>query len=109
MSTSRRRIILDCDPGRDDALAIAMALASPAEIEIAGITAVAGNVPLELTFRNARFICELCGFPELPVHAGADRPVVGAPVSATRHHGESGLEGVEVTMPVEPVESHGAI
>ena len=109
MSTSRRRIILDCDPGRDDALAIAMALASPAEIEIAGITAVAGNVPLEVTYRNARFLCELCGFPEVPVHAGADRPFVGTPVTATRHHGESGLEGVEVTMPAAPVESHGAV
>ena len=109
MSTSRRRIILDCDPGRDDALAIAMALASSAEIEIAGITAVAGNVPLEVTYRNARFLCELCGFPEVPVHAGADRPFVGTPVTATRHHGESGLEGVEVTMPAAPVESHGAV
>ena len=109
MSTSRRRIILDCDPGRDDALAIAMALASSAEIEIAGITAVAGNVPLEVTYRNARFLCELCGFPEVPVHAGAERPFVGAPVTATRHHGESGLEGVEVPMPAAPVESHGAV
>ncbi|MCY4451883.1 MAG: nucleoside hydrolase [Immundisolibacterales bacterium] len=109
MSTNHRRIILDCDPGRDDALAIAMALASSAEIEIAGITTVAGNVPLEVTHRNARFLCELCGFPETPVHAGAARPVVGAPVTATRHHGESGLEGVEVTTPVAPVESHGAV
>ena len=105
----RRRIILDCDPGRDDAIALAMALASPAEIELAGITAVAGNVPLEVTHRNARFLCELCGFPEVPVHAGADRPLVREPVTATRHHGESGLEGVEVDLPVAPVGARRAV
>ena len=109
MSTSRRSIILDCDPGRDDAIAIAMALASSAEIELAGITAVAGNVPLEVTYRNARFLCELCGFPETPVHAGADRPLVREPVTATRHHGESGLEGVEVSMPAAPVKARRAV
>ena len=109
MSTSRHRIILDCDPGRDDALAIAMALASSAEIDLAGITAVAGNVPLEVTYRNARFLRELCGFPDLPVHAGAARPLVRELETATRHHGESGLEGVEVGMPAGPIESHRAI
>ena len=109
MSTSRRRIILDCDPGRDDAIAIAMAIASSAEIDVAGITAVAGNVPLEVTYRNARFLCELCGFPDTPVHAGADRPLVREPVTATRHHGESGLEGVEVTMPADPIGSRPAV
>ena len=109
MSTSRHRIILDCDPGRDDALAIAMALASPAEIDLAGITAVAGNVPLEVTYRNARFLCELCGFPDLPVHAGAARPLVRELETATRHHGESGLEGVEVGMPAGPIGSRTAV
>ena len=109
MSTSRRRIILDCDPGRDDALAIAMALASPAEIDLAGITAVAGNVPLELTYRNARFLRELCGFPDAPVHAGAKRPLVRELETAVRHHGESGLEGVEVAMAAGPIESHRAV
>ena len=109
MSTSRRRIILDCDPGRDDALAIAMALASSAEIDLAGITAVAGNVPLEVTYRNARFLCELCGFPDVPVHAGADRPLVREPVTAARHHGESGLEGVAVDRPVAPVGARRAV
>ena len=111
MSTnpSRRRIILDCDPGRDDALAIAMALASPAEIEIAGITTVAGNVPIEVTYRNARFLRGLCGFPDTPVHAGAGRALVREPVTAVSHHGESGLEGVEVGMPAGPIESHRAV
>ena len=106
---TRRRIILDCDPGRDDAIAIATALASSAEIELAGITAVAGNVPLEITWRNARFLCELCGYPDMPVHAGADRPLVREPVTAVRHHGESGLEGVEVEMPAGPIETRRAV
>jgi purine nucleosidase len=105
----RHRIILDCDPGRDDALAIAMVLASSAEIELAGITAVAGNVPLALTYRNARFICDLCGFPGMPVHAGADGPLTRQPVTGTRAHGDSGLEGLEVNMPPVSVESGGAV
>ena len=79
-----------------------MALASPEEVELAGITAVAGNVPLALTYRNARFICELCGFPKMPVYAGADRPLARQPVTGTRAHGESGLEGMEVDSPPVP-------
>ena len=98
-SLPKHRILLDCDPGRDDALAIAMVLASLEEIELAGVTAVAGNVPLALTYGNARFICDLCGFPDVPVYAGADRPLVRQPVTGTRAHGESGLEGMEVEMP----------
>ena len=105
----KHRILLDCDPGRDDALAIAMALASTAEIELVGITAVVGNVPLVLTYRNARFICDLCGFPEVPVHAGADRPLARQPVTGTRAHGESGLEGMAVDAPPLAVEPGGAI
>ena len=105
----KHRVLVDCDPGRDDALAIAMLLASTAEIELVGITAVAGNVPLVLTYRNARFICDLCGFPEVPVHAGADRPLAREPVTGTRAHGENGLEGMEVDVPPVAVESGGAV
>ena len=105
----KHRILLDCDPGRDDALAIAMVLASTAEIELVGITAVAGNVPLALTYRNARFICDLCGFPEVPVYAGADKPLARQPVTGTRAHGESGLEGMAVDVPPLAVEPGGAI
>ena len=105
----KHRILLDCDPGRDDALAIAMVLASTAEIELVGITAVAGNVPLALTYRNARFICDLCGFPEVPVYAGADKPLARQPVTGTRAHGESGLEGMAVDAPPLAVEPGGAI
>ena len=105
----KHRIILDCDPGRDDALAIAMLLASTAEIELVGITAVAGNVPLALTYRNARFVCELCGFPGVLVLAGADRPLAREPVTGTLAHGESGLEGMKVDMPPVAVEPGGAV
>ena len=69
-----RSIILDCDPGQDDAVAILLALASP-ELEVAGITCVAGNVPLALTELNARKVCELAGRPEMAVFAGCDRPI----------------------------------
>ena len=105
----KQRVLVDCDPGRDDALAIAMLLASTAEIELVGITAVAGNVPLVLTYRNARFICDLCGFPEVPVHAGADGPLARKAVTGTRAHGESGLEGMEVDVPSVAVEPGGAL
>ena len=105
----KHRILLDCDPGRDDALALAMVLASAAEIELAGITAVAGNVSLALTYRNARFICDLCGFPGVLVHAGADRPLARQPVTGTRAHGESGLEGMTVDMPPAAIEPGGAV
>lgn len=105
----KHRILLDCDPGRDDALAIAMLLASTSEIELVGITAVAGNVPLSLTYRNARFICDLCGFPGMAVYAGADKPLARQPVTGTRAHGESGLEGMAVDAPPVAVEPGGAI
>ena len=62
-----RKLILDCDPGHDDAVAILLALASPAEIELLGITCVAGNVPLSLTSRNALKICELAGHSDVAV------------------------------------------
>ena len=104
----KHRTLLDCDPGRDDALAIALLLASAAEIELVGITAVAGNVPLALTYRNARFLCGLCGFPGVPVWAGADRPLAREPVTGTRAHGESGLEGMAVEAPLVGVESGAA-
>ena len=65
-----RKIIIDTDPGQDDAVAILLALASPEEIEVLGITAVAGNVPLALTSKNARIICELAGQPDTKVFAG---------------------------------------
>ncbi len=106
---TRQRIILDCDPGRDDALAIAMALASPDELDVLGVTTVAGNVPLDLTQRNARLICELCGHPEVKVFAGAESPLKLAGVTAEHVHGGSGLEGMEVRQPAMPLQDRNAI
>ncbi|MEL6682484.1 MAG: nucleoside hydrolase, partial [Pseudomonadota bacterium] len=64
-----RKIIIDTDPGQDDAVAILLALASPEDVEVLGITAVAGNVPLDLTQKNARIVCELAGRPDIKVFA----------------------------------------
>jgi purine nucleosidase len=72
---SCKSIIIDTDPGQDDAIAILLALASPDEIDVLGITTVAGNVPLELTKKNARIVCELAGKSEIRVFAGCDRPL----------------------------------
>ena len=76
-----RRIIIDTDPGQDDAVAILLALASP-ELEVLGITVVAGNVPLPLTLRNTCQIVELAGRPDVPIHAGCDRPLARPLVTA---------------------------
>ena len=70
-----QKIIIDTDPGQDDAVAILLALASPDEIEVLGITAVAGNVPLSLTEKNARIVCELAGRSDIGVYAGCARPL----------------------------------
>ncbi len=85
-----RKIIIDTDPGQDDAVAILLALASP-ELEVLGIVPVAGNVPLATTARNARSIVELAGRPELPVYAGCPRPLGGKPLASERSPGTSGL------------------
>ena len=93
------KVIMDCDTGRDDAMAIALALASPDEIEVLGITAVAGNIPLDLTQRNTRFVSELCGRRDIKVFAGADRPLMLPRRTAQSAHGSTGLHGVDVSTP----------
>jgi purine nucleosidase len=101
------KIIIDTDPGQDDAVAILLALASP-ELEVLGITAVAGNVPLKLTEKNARKICELAGKPETKVFAGAIRPLVRPLVTAEEVHGKTGLDGPELPEPRMPLQKeHG--
>ncbi len=92
-------LIVDCDPGQDDAIALLMALASPDECDLLGITAVAGNVALARTERNARRIRDLAGRADVPVHAGCSRPMVRAPVSAEFIHGDSGLDGAGLPEP----------
>ncbi len=103
-----RKIIIDTDPGQDDAVAILLALASPDEIDLLGITAVAGNVPLPLTQKNARIVCELAGKPETKVFAGCDAPLSRTLMTAEHVHGKTGLDGppmVEPTMPLQ--DQHG--
>ncbi|MDN2578425.1 nucleoside hydrolase [Aquibium sp. ELW1220] len=103
-----RRIIIDTDPGQDDAVAILLALASP-ELEVIGITAVAGNVPLALTQKNARMICELAGRPDVRVHAGAVRPLVRRLVTAEHVHGRTGLDGPQLPEPTMPLQEMHAV
>ena len=98
-----RRIIIDTDPGQDDAVAILLALASPDEIEVLGITAVAGNVPLHLTERNARIVCELAGRTDVPVFAGCDAPLARPLVTAEHVHGKTGLDGPVLPAPTMPL------
>ena len=103
-----RRIIIDTDPGQDDAVAILLALASPEELDVAGIVAVAGNVPLAHTERNARRIVELAGRRDVPVHAGCARPMARALVTAEHVHGRTGLDGVDLPEPDLPLQArHG--
>lgn len=97
-----RKIIIDTDPGQDDAIAILLALASP-ELEVLGLSVVAGNVPLHHTERNARMICELAGRPDLPVHAGCDAPLSRKLVTAEHVHGKTGLDGVTLPEPAMPL------
>ena len=103
-----QKIIIDTDPGQDDAVAILLALASPDEIEVLGITAVAGNVPLSLTEKNARIVCELAGRPDVAVYAGCDRPLRRKLVTAEHVHGKTGLDGPELPEPkIKLKEKHG--
>ncbi|WP_425078396.1 nucleoside hydrolase [Ruegeria denitrificans] len=104
-----RKIIIDTDPGQDDAVAILLALASPEDIEVLGITAVAGNVPLELTAKNARIVCELAGRTDIPVYAGCDRPLNRALVTAEHVHGKTGLDGPDLPDPQMPLAEGHAV
>jgi inosine-uridine nucleoside N-ribohydrolase len=99
-------ILLDCDPGHDDAIAILLALASP-EVELLGITTVAGNQTLEKTTANAIRILEFVERTDVPVAAGADRPLVREPYVAKYVHGESGLDGPDLPPARgRPVDEH---
>jgi purine nucleosidase len=102
-----RPLLIDCDPGVDDAVALLLAFASP-ELHLLGISTVAGNVPLEMTQLNARRICELAGRVYVPVYAGCPRPMLQSLVTAETVHGDDGLIGVDwpqVQMPLQP--KHG--
>ncbi|KUF12391.1 nucleoside hydrolase [Pseudoponticoccus marisrubri] len=104
-----RKIIIDTDPGQDDAVGILLALACPDQIDLLGITTVAGNVPLELTTRNARTTCELAGRPDIPLHAGCDRPLQRPLRTAEYIHGGTGLDGHDLPAPTMPVQEAHAV
>ena len=91
-------VLLDCDPGHDDAIALLLALGSP-ELELLGVTTVAGNQTLEKTTANAIRVLELAGRGEIPVAAGAGRPLVREPRVAADVHGETGLDGPDLPPP----------
>ena len=104
MTPATRRVILDCDPGHDDAMAILLAAASPT-LELEGITIVAGNQTLEKTALNARRVCSVAEIRDIPIVPGADRPLRREPVIAAEIHGASGLDGPtwgEPTVDLDP-------
>lgn len=103
-----RKIIIDTDPGQDDAVAILLALGSPEDIDLLGITTVAGNVPLALTQKNARITCEVAGRPEIKVYAGCDAPLERPLVTAEHVHGSTGLDGPDLFEPAMALQDqHG--
>ncbi len=106
---ARRKIIIDTDPGQDDAFAILFALGSPAELEVAAITAVAGNVPLARTAENALKIVELAKRPDIPVYAGCARPMVKKLKTAEYVHGPTGLDGADLPAPETPIQPEHAV
>ena len=104
-----RKIIIDCDPGQDDAVALFLAMSSPDELEILGITTVAGNVPLALTQRNARMMCDIAERQDIPVYAGCERPMALDPITAEYIHGNTGIDGVDVFEPETPLQEQHAV
>jgi purine nucleosidase len=106
---TRRKIIIDCDPGQDDAVMLLLALASRDVFDILGITTVAGNVPLNLTQRNARIMCELAGVTDIPVFAGCDKPIRRQLTTAENVHGKTGIDGIDIYEPDIPIQDQHAI
>ena len=103
-----RKIIIDTDPGQDDAVALLLALASPEDIDLLGVTCVAGNVPLLRTQTNARMVCEVAGHPDVKVFAGCAAPLERPLKTAEFVHGRTGLDGPELWEPQMPLqEQHG--
>jgi purine nucleosidase len=103
-----RKIIIDTDPGSDDAVAILLALASLEDLEVLGIVAVAGNLPLAQTERNARFVCELAGRPDIAVYAGCARPILRPPTPASAIHDDSLAERLGLPEPAMRLQAqHG--
>ena len=104
-----RPLIIDCDPGQDDAVALLLAFASPRELDVLAVTTVAGNVALGHTTRNGLRICELAGRRDVAVHAGCARPILGPPATAAHIHGDDGLAGAELPEPAEAPRAQHAV
>ncbi|MFD0705309.1 nucleoside hydrolase [Alloscardovia venturai] len=103
-----KKIILDCDPGHDDAVAILLAVGNP-EIELLGVTTVGGNQSIEKVTYNARAVLEKAHATDIPVYRGAGRPLVRPAQAAATIHGETGLDGVELPEPHRPLETDHAV
>ncbi len=106
---AKRPIIIDCDPGQDDAIGLLLAMSSPDDLDILGVTTVAGNVPLALTERNARQMCDIAGRTDVPVYAGCSKPMVRDLVTAEKVHGKTGIDGIDIVEPKQPLEDKHAV
>jgi purine nucleosidase len=104
-----RKVIIDTDPGQDDAAAIMLALGSPDEIEVLGITTVAGNVPVALTSKNARITCDFANRKDIKVFAGCEKPIKRQLVTAEHVHGATGLDGPKLFEPETPLQPQQAV
>ena len=100
---------MDCDPGQDDAIGLLLAMSSPDELEILGITTVAGNVPLELTERNARLMCDIGGRTDIPVYSGCAAPMQRPLLTAENVHGNTGIDGIDIVEPRKQLEPEHAV
>lgn len=109
VQSTPRKIIIDTDPGQDDAVALLLALASPEELDVLGVTVVAGNVPLDLTVKNACIVCELAGKAETKVFAGCEKPMGRKLVTAEHVHGKTGLDGPVMPEPTMQVQDTHAV
>ncbi len=105
----KRPIIIDCDPGQDDAIMLLLAFAAHDALDIRAIVAVAGNVSLDKTARNARLIADIAGRTDVAIYAGADRPLKRALEVADHVHGREGLEGIEIFEPRTPLQPQGGV
>ena len=104
-----RKIIIDTDPGQDDAAAIMLALGSPGELEVLGITTVAGNVPVALTSKNARITCDFSNRKDMKVFTGCEKPMKRQLITAEHVHGATGLDGPELFEPETPLQPQHAV
>jgi purine nucleosidase len=107
-TTDRRKIMIDCDPGHDDAIAILLAAANP-KVDLIGITTVAGNAEVEKTTVNALKVCEIAGLWDVPVVKGAGQPLVRLRETAADIHGSTGMDGPTLPAPTKKIESGHAV